>query len=312
MQVRHLQARLGRRSGDPFLNKVSLLLDESLEATRALTRELTPPILRTSGLIAALRWLAEWMHERHGLRVRIDADPDCDHVSEDVKMFAFQGVRELLLNVVKHAGVNEADIRLGPCQKFVQVEVIDKGAGFDPAKLDAAAGASGLGLSGVRQRVADLGGSVDVRSSRGGGTHIRFTLPLLEAGRSAEPDAGTIRVLVADDHDLVRQGVVSLLSSDPGIEVVGEAVNGEEVVGRARALRPDVVVMDVRMPGLDGIEATRRIKRDLPEVQVVGLSQFADEEAGHSMRAAGAGLFYSKSDAHLKLIDGIRWLREKS
>jgi PAS domain S-box-containing protein len=298
--------------------RLVLLLDESLDATRALTRELAPPVLKTSGLVASMEWLARWMADRHGLAVRLEPDPHCDQVTDDAKVFAFQAVREMLLNVVKHSGVSSAVVRLGPCEGRVQVEVIDEGAGFHPGDLGTNGKDTGLGLSSLRQRVHDLGGEVEIDSRPGRGTRIRFTLPTQppqeRVPQAAPPEAApnAIRVLVADDHPLVRQGVVSLLASEPDIRVVGEAADGAEVVGRAHDLRPDVVVMDVRMPVMDGIEATRRIRASLPDTKVVGLSQFDDEEAGVRMRAAGAGLFCSKDEAHLSLVQGIRSLKESN
>jgi PAS domain S-box-containing protein len=316
VQLAGLKSQAGTAELAAGLAKLGSLLSESLDATRTLTRELTPPILQTSGLVASLEWLSTWMRDRHGISIDVSAEDGCDDVSDDAKMLAFQAVRELLLNVVKHADVDEAFVHLGPCQGKIQVAVEDKGRGFDPALLDRpTTGATGVGLAGLKQRVADLGGSLTIESGPGKGTRIRFTLPHLPVSSPAGADdsrAPAIRVLVADDHTLVRQGVVSLLASEPGIRVVGEASDGVEVVGRAEALRPDVVVMDVRMPGMDGIEATRRIKEALPDTQVVAMSQFTDDEAGRHMRAAGARLFISKDEAHQRLVPCIRSLKEGS
>jgi YesN/AraC family two-component response regulator len=83
-------------------------------------------------------------------------------------------------------------------------------------------------------------------------------------------------VLFADDHKVMRQGLIRLISGQPDIEVAGEAANGKEAVELARQLRPDVILMDISMPVMDGIEATRRIKTEMPEVRIVGLSMFED------------------------------------
>ena len=102
-----------------------------------------------------------------------------------------------------------------------------------------------------------------------------------------EEDGTTIGVLIADDHPMVRRGLHSLLSTLPGIDVVGEAGNGHEVLRQAASVRPDVVVMDLRMPDLDGVETTRRLTRDHPSVAVLVLTMF-DEDALIS-EALGAG-----------------------
>ena len=98
----------------------------------------------------------------------------------------------------------------------------------------------------------------------------------------------TIRVLLADDHPVVRRGMTALLSSLDGVEVVGEADNGEDAVREAQVLRPDVVVMDVQMPRLDGVAATRRLIAAVPDVAVLVLTMFEDDETVFAAMQAGA------------------------
>lgn len=111
------------------------------------------------------------------------------------------------------------------------------------------------------------------------------------------PGAGLIRVLLVDDVQQVRHTLRTLLATCPLFEVVGEASDGEEAVLAAHQLRPSVVVMDVNMPRLNGIQATTLIKRTLPTVEVVGLSVFQTEETRRLMLAAGATAVVSKEDA---------------
>jgi DNA-binding NarL/FixJ family response regulator len=106
------------------------------------------------------------------------------------------------------------------------------------------------------------------------------------AGTTAPP----VRVLVADDQELIREGIASLLGIQPGIDVVGTARDGREAVEQAAALAADVVLMDVRMPGCDGTQATARIRRELPACQVVMLTTFDDEEyVVQALRAGAVG-----------------------
>ena len=105
-----------------------------------------------------------------------------------------------------------------------------------------------------------------------------------------------MRVLIADDQTAVREGLTALLQTMPGIEVVGAATDGEEAITLAEHLAPDVVLMDLRMPRLDGIDATRRIRNEHPEVQVVVLTTYADDESIITALRAGA-IGYLTKDA---------------
>jgi DNA-binding NarL/FixJ family response regulator len=114
-----------------------------------------------------------------------------------------------------------------------------------------------------------------------------------------------ISVLIVDDDDLMRAGLRAVLSSDDGIRVLGEAADGRAAVESARALRPDVVLMDVRMPGMDGIEATRQLLAQAPGRRVVILTTFEDDEYIFGALSAGASGFLLKRTRPEELIAGI-------
>ena len=115
-----------------------------------------------------------------------------------------------------------------------------------------------------------------------------------------------IRVLVVDDHTMVRDGICSLLGLTPDIEVVGEAANGREALEVVRKLMPDVVLMDIAMPIMGGLEATRRIHKEFPETKVLALTQYDDREYVFPVIGAGARGFISKTAASSELASGIR------
>ncbi len=115
-----------------------------------------------------------------------------------------------------------------------------------------------------------------------------------------------IRVMIADDQTVVRQGIRSLLTAEPDLTVVGEAEDGESAVRRARELRPDVVVMDLAMPGLDGMEATRAIKAALPQTQVVALTVHESDEYFFRVLQAGALGYVLKRAAASELLSAVR------
>jgi DNA-binding NarL/FixJ family response regulator len=115
-----------------------------------------------------------------------------------------------------------------------------------------------------------------------------------------------IRILVVDDHTIVRDGICALLALAGDIEVVGEATNGSEAVARVRELNPDVVLMDIAMPKMGGLEATRRIIKEFPKTKVLVLTQYDDKEYFFPVIESGALGFISKAAASSELTAGIR------
>jgi DNA-binding NarL/FixJ family response regulator len=114
------------------------------------------------------------------------------------------------------------------------------------------------------------------------------------------------RILIADDHDVVRTGLRLLLKSSPEFVVVAEASNGEEAVRLAEKQKPDVIIMDISMPGLDGIEATKIIISQNPEVRIIILSVHEDEEYAYQVLRAGASGYVLKNAGKKEIFDAIR------
>lgn len=121
--------------------------------------------------------------------------------------------------------------------------------------------------------------------------------------------AEKIRVLLADDHALLRQGTAELLLREGDIEVVGQAETGQEAVQLTQSLQPDIVVMDVRMPGMSGIEATHQIRKTLPQVQVLVLTAYDDDQYVFSLLQAGASGYLLKAAPASELVRSIRQVR---
>ena len=256
------------------------ILGQSIELTRSLTSELSPPILHKGGFVPALEWLAHWMKERHGLEVNLKLDRSSFSIeSEDIGILLFQAVRELLLNVVKHAGVSRAHVSVDTVQEMVRIQVSDSGVGFDPAKVQTQS--DRFGLFSIRERLNSLGCHVQAESAPGKGASITLLVPLQKpAGpqreqlQAASRKPRPIRILVVDDHAIMRQGLTHMLKAQPDMDVVAEASDGQSAVKMARQFLPDVIVMDMSMPVMSGSEATRIIHSEMPDIQVIGLSMF--------------------------------------
>jgi DNA-binding NarL/FixJ family response regulator len=117
-----------------------------------------------------------------------------------------------------------------------------------------------------------------------------------------------MKILIADDHEMVRKGLKGLLEEQPDFKVVGEARNGREAVLKARELKPDVVIMDFTMPELNGREATRLIRKELPQTEVLILTMHESEELAREIVSAGANGYVLKSQAGNALVEAIHSL----
>jgi PAS domain S-box-containing protein len=301
---------------------VDAIIRDALAASRSLTVELCPPVLHQSGLVAALSWLATNMEEKQQFRVHLRATNDAEPASPEVRAFLFDAVRELLLNSVKHSSVREASLAmLRTPDDRCTIVLEDEGCGFDPAALRPGT-SGGFGLFSIQQRLLHLGGTLEIESAPGRGTKAFLSIPV---GRSSEAVPSSceaidgaggqvhvhekgpkIRVLLVDDHQIMRQGLTSLLQFENDIEIVGEAENGEQAVALARRHLPDVVIMDVNMPGMDGISATRVLATEMPQTRVIGLSMHLDHDAANAMREAGAVAYITKGGNSEDMIAAIR------
>jgi PAS domain S-box-containing protein len=303
-------------------------LNEAMDVARSLNVELFPPVLQHSGLPAALRWLANWTHEKYKLRVQISADPRADSARKDVRTLLFESVRELLFNAVKYAQTDRVTLALElDADDQLCITVTDQGVGFEPARLDdrSKAGQVGWGLFRIRDRLTLLGGRLDIDSAPGKGTRVRLVAPrdaavdtvagangsslALTGDESAIDDDRTspdaLRILIVDDHPAVRHALREMLHQRPQLSVVGDASNGFEAIAHANTLRPDVILMDVSMPHMDGVEATEHIRTELPDIRILGVSMLAQSETAEALERAGAAGFFVKGTDTQRLIDHL-------
>lgn len=161
-----------------LLASAAQLLEESIGRSRRLSHELSPAVLHYAGLITVLEWLVREMKAEFGLSVRLEADTSQQFENSPLKVFVFRAVQELLLNVVKHAGVKSAWVVVSGSGDNLVVKVSDGGRGFNPENMNASAAAPGLGLLSLRERASYLGGSLAIRSTPGEGSRFTLTVPL--------------------------------------------------------------------------------------------------------------------------------------
>lgn len=327
MQLDVLDGSMSPSYMNEVLEKVREFLQAGLEKTRNLSHDLSPPVLSHSGLADALEWLARRMQENYGLSVRTDLKSRIRPKSKIIERFVYRAVQELLFNVVKHAGVDEATVRLRKTKTGFHILIADRGTGLSASQTGKLHG--GFGIFSIRERIDLLGGRLRIRSIPGKGTAVGIFIPDEEAiahgnakgcngnmcqfpdkthrvNNAAHLPDQPIRILLADDHRVFRKGLSRLLSAQPDFLIIGEAGDGKEALDLALTLQPDVVIMDVAMPIIDGTAATSQIKSHLPDTRIIGLSIFNTDELKKAMVKAGADTLFSKSCEPDPLIEAIR------
>jgi signal transduction histidine kinase len=336
MKLRQAMPCVAKEPGTTLLAELDQIFDESLRYTRTLIADLAPPSLQEFGLSHAFHWLSEHMRT-HGLTVGVQVGPDRINLPDDQAILVFQSVRELLLNIVKHAGTNRASVAVAATPTELHITVTDGGQGFDHAAVAAAPepGSSRFGLFSIDERMRAMGGRFEINSTPGRGTRALMSLPYWPAstapdvrepvkgktpgrkaaaghsdqrsGHTTQPSSeqSMVRVLLVDDHVMVRRGIKSLLDGHENLQVVGEASDGQQAVELTGQLRPDVVLMDVNLPVMDGVTATSRIHQDYPETVTVGLSVHDDRQIIDAMTKAGAAAFVSKGSMTEELYEAI-------
>ncbi len=318
---------------DPVRERLAFLeqlIGECINKSRNFSYELSPPALNRDGLFSALEILANDMKAKHGLEVILRTAPGAAPASHSLASILYRAVKELLFNVVKHAGVASAIVDIDSRDGMIHIEVADVGRGFDYARIRSSQTGGGFGLYHIEDRMTFLGGAMAVDARPGGGCRVRLTVPkrLFPNRRDLHPPAGDaagdapgadtgaaaapldgpapIRILMVDDHQLMREALAKLVHSYPWITVVGQAADGREAIELAARLKPDIILMDVSMPEVDGIQATAEISEHHPGIGIIGLSMHNDRNSRQKMFDAGANAYLTKTGSPEVLVETIR------
>lgn len=245
-------------------------------------------------------------------------------IPEDTSVLLFSIAKELLFNTVKHSGQLHAKITLSKTEdESIRMVVQDNGKGFALRESEYAK-SEGFGLFNIRNRLEMLKGVFSINSSPPNGSEITIDLPV----KWAEPENltavmiqtapgtpyqavarelnGKIRVLLVDNHKIVRNGLKALLECESDMEIIGEAVDGIDAVEKAESLRPDVILMDISMPRMNGIEATKKIISSIPDMKIVALTLHEAEYIAPRMMDAGAVGYVTKDCSAEELYAAIR------
>lgn len=184
IRLRSLLASNPPEASSASLSEVCTLIEQSIQHTRSLTLELSPPILYELGLVPAVEWLVERLQKQHWLAISVKDHGEINPMDDEVRGLLFSAIRELLVNVIKHAHARSATVSIERLGDLVEVLVADDGQGFDSGRL--ASANAGFGIFNLRERLASMGGRLEVTSAPGQGCRVLLRVPLMLEGARLE------------------------------------------------------------------------------------------------------------------------------
>lgn len=318
------------------LLECSTLSKQVSEEIRTLSYLLHPPLLDELGLSSAVRWYAEGYERRTGIEVKVDIATDFVRLPADAEVTLFRVIQESLTNVHRYSGSLKAYVRLKENADTVELQIGDFGKGMHPDMVDLQSGKRvrlGVGIQGMKERMRLLGGKLEIGSQPQQGTVVTATLPVSHNTEASVPslDANGVdsetavrravptamnrsisrkQILIADDHEMLRRGLRTLMEKEKGLQICGEAVDGQDAVDKAKALRPDLVILDINMPVLNGLQAARFILRDHPQTKILIFTVHDSDQTQKEIRAVGAHGYLSKNNASDDLVRVVKELLE--
>ena len=314
-----------------LVEAIGLSNDVSKEI-RTLSYLLHPPLLDELGLSSAVEWFTQGFESRTGIHVGVDIPSDFARLLPDAEVALFRIVQESLANVHRYSGSATAFVRARSNAEEIRLEIGDFGKGMsEDAKLPNQNGMAplGVGIQGMKERLRQLSGTLAIVSRSGKGTLVTAILPsssqrmkitdsyqdsdiavvqVPQAEGAVETGGCRKRILIADDHDVLRRGIRTMLETDPTLEVCGEAVDGKDAIEKILAQAPDLVILDVNMPIMNGLDVLRQIVRHRPQTKVLAFSVHDSKQIVDEILAAGANSYLSKATAGQNLMHEVRSL----
>ncbi|PET46627.1 histidine kinase [Bacillus cereus] len=293
MGMETLRMELKSKEGEQQLDSLLQLTRNSMEEVRLYLHQLDLS-QESLPLATTLQQLTEEFKKHAKVNVRTRIIGEEYMVSKQSKMTLYRSLQESLTNAVRHGHSTEIIVSLHFEPQQIRLDVEDNGCGVEEWK-------DGFGLTAMKERVSQSQGRVIVYSKKGEGTLISCVLP-----KQVQLANEQIRLCIVDDHSFIRESLHTILSGLEDLQVVGMAEDGEQALELCGRLKPDVVLMDLEMPNLDGIHATKMIKKKWPNIRVLILSTFRNTERAKEIIRNGADGYVLKSIDSRELAESIR------
>lgn len=293
MGMETLRMELKSKEGEQQLDSLLQLARNSMEEVRLYLHQLDLS-QESLPLATTLQQLTEEFKKHAKVNVRTRIIGEEYMVSKQSKMTLYRSLQESLTNAVRHGHSTEIIVSLHFEPQQIRLDVQDNGCGVEEWK-------DGFGLTAMKERVSQSQGRVIVYSKKGEGTLISCVLP-----KQVQLANEQIRLCIVDDHSFIRESLHTILSGLEDLQVVGMAEDGEQALELCGRLKPDVVLMDLEMPNLDGIHATKMIKKKWPDIRVLILSTFQSTERAKEIIRNGADGYVLKSIDSRELAESIR------
>ncbi|WP_336992705.1 hybrid sensor histidine kinase/response regulator transcription factor [Bacillus toyonensis] len=293
MGMETLRVELKSKEGEQQLDSLLQLARNSMEEVRLYLHQLDLS-QESLPLATTLQQLTEEFKKHAKVNVRTRIIGEEFMVSKQSKMTLYRSLQESLTNAVRHGHSTEIIVSLHFEPQQIRLDVEDNGCGVEDWK-------DGFGLTAMKERVSQSQGRVIVYSKKGEGTLISCVLP-----KQVQLANEQIRLCIVDDHSFIRESLHTILGGLEDLQVVGMAEDGERALELCERLKPDVVLMDLEMPNLDGIHATKMIKKKWPDIRVLILSTFQNTERAKEIIRNGADGYVLKSIDSRELAESIR------
>ncbi|MEB9905267.1 hybrid sensor histidine kinase/response regulator transcription factor [Bacillus anthracis] len=293
MGMETLRMELKSKEGEQQLDSLLQLARNSMEEVRLYLHQLDLS-KESLPLAVTLQQLTEEFKKHAKVKVRTQIIGEEYVTSKQSKMTLYRTLQESLTNAVRHGHSTEIIVSLHFEPQQVRLDVQDNGCGVEEWR-------DGFGLTAMKERVSQSQGRVIVYSKKGEGTLISCVLP-----KQVQLSNEQIRLCIVDDHSFIRESLHTILDGQEDLQVVGMAEDGERALELCERLKPDVVLMDLEMPKLDGIHATKMIKKKWPDIRVLILSTFQNTERAKEIIRNGADGYVLKSIDSRELAESIR------